>query len=129
MIARKDRKVVICQQLCAEIRRRGLTWDQAKDVLEVSRQSIYLYMNNRVHPRAIVLEKACSAWGMQFEVDGVQLTRADFGTASTPQRSDPDQQLQLTLESVEKALGNVTGRINAKPVSKNEIEITIRIAI
>jgi len=67
------------------IEKRALSVAQAAALLEVKRQTMYLYLNEKITPGGDVLKRACQLWGISISRKGVEFSAGAFG----PKRQEP----------------------------------------
>jgi len=76
------------------IAKQHLSNAQAADMLGVKRQTMWLYVRERVTPGGDVLKKACQLWGISISRKGVEFSAGAFG----PERKTPmPQPNQMSL--------------------------------
>ncbi len=67
------------------IRKRNLSNAQAAAMLDVKRQTMWLYLNEKATPGGDVLRKACQQWGISISRRGAEFHAGAFG----PERKAP----------------------------------------
>jgi transcriptional regulator with XRE-family HTH domain len=97
-------------------------------ILMVSRQSVHKYLKQKATPRADVVQRALSEWGLVLHVGEMRLTATSYkrSTLLKP-RVEP---LQMTLPDVIRSLENrnLDVRILGRKMDSVQIEVNIRFA-
>jgi transcriptional regulator with XRE-family HTH domain len=75
------------------IRDNGLTISVAAKMLRVTRQTLWLYLNERSTPGGEVLKRACKLWKLTLNVEGFSFTSDAFG----PEKKTQPRAQQLDL--------------------------------
>ena len=72
-----------------------LTYGRASELLEIRRQTLWLYLRKKATPGGEVLRRACRLWDITLSVKGFQFSEEAFATPRrTPSEALP-QQLSL----------------------------------
>lgn len=86
----------IGQRLAQERRRLNLTQDKLAEILEVSRQTVYIYEKGERYPDARQLQK--------FSIHGADILFIVNGTTS------PEEHLRKGLEEISERVGQLLGK-------------------
>jgi transcriptional regulator with XRE-family HTH domain len=95
----------------------------AKD-LGVSRQSMYKYLNCKATPKANILQKACSKWGVSMSVYGVTFSEAAFKTIQGPR---PAKALQLSFSEILRSLRDRNLEVKIIRASSESLELKVSV--
>ncbi len=103
-------------RLLSEIRRRDerLKEKEIAKVLQVKRQTLWLYTKGRATPGGEVIKRACDHWKVKLSIKGFEFSGSAFETAKkAPPESLPSQQMMFDV------LGTLTNKnLEAKVVGK-----------
>jgi hypothetical protein len=103
-------------RLLSEIKRKDerIKEKDIAQVLQVKRQTLWLYTKGRATPGGEVIKRACDHWKVKLTVKGFEFSGSAFETKkATPQEAPPVQQTLFDL------LGTLTSRnLEAKVVGK-----------
>jgi predicted transcriptional regulator len=103
----------------------SLTITQAANDLKVSRQAIYGFKNGTFCPSLAVIQRACEAWKLEFEVRGMKISEDSFKPPPALQTIPP----QLSFYDIwEQLLDQRMTVVRAERVN-GAVEMTLRIAI
>src|SRR5712692_1654725 len=91
----------IARRLKDAIRDNHLTKSRAAELLEVRRQTLWLYLKGRVTPGGEVLRKAFELWGIKLVLGELVITKESFGPKIESDRGVPPEQLSL-LDQLDK---------------------------
>ena len=69
----------VANAILAAIRARGLTKSRAAELLEIKRQTLWLYLKEKATPGGEVLRKAFEMWDLRIELGTCILTKESFG--------------------------------------------------
>lgn len=103
---------------------RKLTVTAAARELGVSRQSMHKYLNGAVTPRADIVRKACSSWGMTMNVYGLVLSASDFGTPGGPRTVGP---IQMSFSDMLRSLRDRNLEIKIVRAVGGSLELNVKI--
>jgi len=81
----------IARRLKEAIRDNHLTKTQAADLLQVKRQTLWLYLNEKVTPGGEVLRRAFEHWGIKLVLGALVITKESFGPKVELDRRIPEQ--------------------------------------
>jgi len=98
--ANPDLRREIALRFNQAIEARGLSKTEAAAQLRISRQTLWLYLNEKATPGGEVLERACQLWGLSITYKGVQFKKGAFAPEVKPRRT-AGRQLSL-LDLLEK---------------------------
>ena len=112
------------RELNKAIKERSLSKKKAAEILNVTRQSLDLYLKGRVTPRPHVLYRACEAWNLKFEFRDRFFSVLDFKPAAGP-RPAPPKQLSL-FEALNGLEGNDL-KISIVRQEPRALELRVRI--
>ncbi len=104
-----------------------LTISQASRDLGISRQAIYGFKKGDYCPSLAIIERACKAWGLEFNVQGMIVNSQSF--ARVPTSSIPEPTQQLTFFDMWEQLENKRMVIVRAKKVKGAVEMTLRISI
>jgi len=103
-------------KLLSDVRQRNHRLKEAEiaDVLQVKRQTLWLYSKGRATPGGEVIKRACDHWKVKLTVSGFEFSGSAFETKKkAPQEALPAQQDLFDM------LGTLTSRnLEAKVVGK-----------
>ncbi len=103
-------------RLLSDVRQRneGLKEKEIAEVLQVKRQTLWLYTKGRATPGGEVIKRACDHWKVKLTVKGFEFSGAAFETKKkAPQEALPPQPGLFDL------LGTLTSRnLEAKVVGR-----------
>jgi transcriptional regulator with XRE-family HTH domain len=74
---------------------RHLTYSKAADLLQVHRQTLWLYLKKKATPGGEVLGRACRLWEITLSVRGFQFSEEAFALPEKQARETLPQQLSL----------------------------------
>jgi transcriptional regulator with XRE-family HTH domain len=126
MSKRRTNRVVrheIATRLREALDLRRLTISEAAKLLGVTRQALWLYVNEKAMPGGRVLERACRKLDLSLTVNGFLITKEAFGPAIA--KTAPSEQYELF-----RAFAEITpDQIETKLVrsSKDLFELRVRI--
>jgi transcriptional regulator with XRE-family HTH domain len=103
-------------RLLSEVRQKDqrLKEKEIADVLQVKRQTLWLYTKGRATPGGEVIKRACDHWKLKLTVKGFEFTGSAFDT----KKKAPQEGLPVQRDLFE-VLGTLTSRnLEAKVVGK-----------
>ena len=74
-----DLRHEIAVRLREAIEDKNLTMTSAAKALRVTRQTLWLYLNEKSTPGGEVLKRACKVWNLTLNVEGFSFTSGAFG--------------------------------------------------
>jgi len=103
-----------------------LTISQAARDLGVSRQAIYGFKSGEYCPSLAVIQRACSAWGLEFSIQGMTINQQSFPRPPKPPLQESGQLTMFDLwEQLENRRMTV---VRAKKVP-GAVEMILRISV
>src|SRR5882724_3517638 len=87
----------IASRLKDAIRDNNLTNTKAAELLNVKRQTLWLYLKEKATPGGDVLRRAFELWGIRLELSGCIITKESLGPEPQPRQKLPEQLSLLDL--------------------------------
>lgn len=103
-----------------------VTISEAARDLGVSRQAIYGFKSGDYCPSLAVIQRACIIWGLEFTVQGMQVTGQSFVRRGSSKR-EPER--QITMFDLWEQLENRRMTVVRAERVDGAVEMTLRISI
>jgi len=94
---------------------KGVSKKVVAEKLDISRQMLYLYLNEKATPGGEVIQKACAEWKLTLTIKGNPFTGGAFATDANTRKGGSEPQ-QLSLLDILDKLRN--DQVEAKIVSR-----------
>jgi DNA-binding XRE family transcriptional regulator len=104
-----------------------LTVAEVARALRVSRQAIYGFRSGDYCPSMAVIQRACSAWTLEFNINGMIVSERSFGKQPAEQPNAPA--VQLTMFDLWEQLQNQKMTVVRAERVDGAVEMTLRIPI
>ena len=93
-------RVEVATKLEKAIKDNHLTYSEAAKLLQIQRQTLWLYLHRKATPGGEILRRACRLWKFTLSVQGFQFSEEAFAVPPKQAKESLPQQLSL-LEALQ----------------------------
>jgi predicted transcriptional regulator len=122
----------VLRQKAAEVislKLRELSVTRAAHDLGVSRQAIYGFKSGEYCPSLAVIQRACTVWGLEFNIQGMTINDRVFSPRPAKSKSSKKSERQITMFDLWEQLEHRRMTVVRAERVDGAVEMTLRISI